>query len=391
MRWTFLILSLLVLLVAMKPAAARTVLAGYYMGEMPVAKIPVDQLTDVIYAFGEPDRSNVCRAPDVHEDTTFAQLRALRAAHPYLRLLLSIGGWGEAPQFSDVALTPRSRRAFAQSCIEQYVRRAGFDGIDVDWEFPVHGGVVGNPARPQDKRNVTALLQELRRELDALGATRHRHYYLTAATPTGRWQTGGPYDPSDSYDFPALVRYVDWLNVMTYDMNNSASPISGFNTPMSPDPLDPTPTLEHRWNNVAGAVTYYEAHGVPADKIVLGMAFYGLGYVGVSPKYGGRFSEFRSGYPETPYGVVRSKLLTDPAWQRHWSNTADAPWIYNPRTHTFFSYDDPSSLTIKASFVKRQHLRGAMFWVLGEDDASGSLLRALSDTLFTSRGPVRRH
>src|SRR3984893_7729442 len=297
----FLAVSLTALVVAPKPAVSHTVVAGYYMSEMPVSQIPAEQLTDIIYAFGEPNRRNVCQCPDAHQNAQFARLRTLRSTHPRLRLLLSIGGWGEAPQFSDVALTPRSRKAFAQSCIAQFVTRAGFDGIDIDWEFPVHGGVVGNPARPQDRTDVTALLQELHRQLEALGAANHRHYYLTAATPTGRWQTEGAYDPSDSYDFPALVKYVDWLNVMTYDMNNSASPISGFNTPMRADPRDPTPALERRWNNVTGAVEYYETHGVPADKIVLGMAFYGLGYVGVPSKNGGRFLPFRSGFPETPY------------------------------------------------------------------------------------------
>jgi chitinase len=361
-----------------------TVLAGYYIGEMPVANIPVGQLTDIIYAFGEPGKGNICHAPDSHAQAQFKNLRALRAAHPQVHLLLSIGGWGGAPQYSDAALTPRSRRAFAQSCIYQYVLQAGFDGLDVDWEFPVHGGVAGNPQRRQDKADVTALLAELRRQLDKLERSNHRHYYLTAATPTGRWQTGGAYDPSDSYDFPAIVKYVDWLNVMTYDMNNGDSPVSNFNAPMHADPHDPTPALERRWNNVSGAVTYYEQHGIPADKIVLGMPFYGLGYVGVSSKDHGRFSHYKIDYPETPYSVVRAKLLTDPAWQKHWSESAAAPWIYNVRTHTFFSYDDPRSMAVKAAFVKSRHLRGAMFWVLGEDDADGSLLRALSRVLLAS-------
>lgn len=351
------------------------------MSEMPIAKIPVDELTDIIYAFGEPGKDNVCHEPDRRQAAVFAQLRHLRTAHPNIRLLLSIGGWGGAPQFSDAALTARSRRAFAQTCIEQYVTRAGFDGIDIDWEFPVHGGVAGNPQRPQDRANITALLAELRKQLDQLGDANQRHYYLTAATPTGRWQTGGAYDPSDSYDLSGVQRYVDWLNVMTYDMNNSASPISGFNAPLHADLHDPTPALERRWNNVTGAVEYYENHGVPADKIVLGLPFYGLGYTGVSREKDGLYSTFQKDYPETPYSVVQAKLLKDSSWQKHWSVSAAAPWIYNDRTRTFFSYDDPRSIAIKASFVKHAHLRGAMFWVLGEDDADGSLLRALWSAL----------
>jgi len=361
------------------------VLAGYYDGEMPVSRIPAGRLTDIIYAFGEPGRDDVCHPPDAHQTVAFAQLRALRAAHPGLRLLVSIGGWGGAPEFSDVALTPKSRAAFARSCVNLYVVRPDFDGIDIDWEFPVHGGVQGNPQRPADKTDVSLLLEELRRALDAVGAQRHRHYELTVATPTGRWQTGGAYDPSDSYDLARVARTVDWLNVMTYDMNNSASPMSGFNAPMRADGADPTPALERRWNCVACAVDYYEMHGVPAGKIVLGMPFYGLGYIGVSARNAGRYSRFRQPFPETPYAAVVSTFLTNPQWQRHWSASAQAPWLYNAKTHTFFSYDDQRSMAIKAAFVKSRHLRGAMFWVLGEDDKDNSLLRALSNALTNSQ------
>lgn len=345
---------------------------------MPVDKIPVRKLTDLIYAFGEPGAGNVCHGPSAKEDAIFSKLRALRAAHPRLRLLLSIGGWGQAPQYSDAALTAQSRRAFARSCVDSYVARAGFDGIDVDWEFPVHGGVPQNRRRPQDRANITALLEELRRQLDVLARTTHRRYYLTAATPAGRWEYGGPYDPSDSYELARIATYVDWLNVMTYDMSTSFSPVSNFNAPMYADPKDPTPQLQRRYGNVAGAVEYYEQHGVPRDKIVLGIAFYGRGFSGVSAKNSGLYSKFAAPFPETPWATVQSQFLSDPSWQRFWSASAKAPWLYNARRRVFFSYDDPASIALKAQYARKQSLRGVMFCVLGEDDTHQSLLTALS-------------
>jgi chitinase len=363
--------------------AVLAVLAAYYFASAgtPVSSIPANKLTDVIYAFGEPGSGNVCHAVSTQQQRDFAQLRALRAAHPHLRLLLSIGGWGAAPQFSAAALTPASRRAFAASCIRQYVVNNGFDGLDIDWEFPVHGGVPQNPHRPQDRADVTLLLREIRAQLDALGAQRHRHYFLTIATPAGTWQYGGAYSPSDSYDLGAVARTVDWLNVMTYDMSNIFSPYSTFNTPMYPDPRDPTPAKQRALDNISGAVRFYERHGVPADKIVLGMAFYGRGFRGVSSKNAGLYSKFTGGYPETPWKIVKTRFLTNPAWQRYWSPTAEAPWLFNAKQHVFFSYDDPRSMAIKAAFVRRAHLRGAMFWVFGEDDAAHSLLNALQPVL----------
>ncbi|HET7812786.1 MAG TPA: glycoside hydrolase family 18 protein [Candidatus Baltobacteraceae bacterium] len=365
-------------------AAAAFVVAAYYNGAVPVEQIPADRLTDVIFAFGEPGEGNVCHDASPRQAAIFAQLRKLRAEHPHLRLLLSIGGWSAAPQFSDAALTATSRAAFARSCIASYIVREGFDGIDLDWEFPVRGGVSQNPHRPQDRADATALAQEIRSELDTLGAAAHRHYYLTAAVPAGRYENGGAYSASDSYDLAAFTKSLDWMNLMTYDMGTTFSPTSNFNAPMNEDPNDPTPAAQRIANNVTGAVASFEAAGVPASKIVLGVPFYGRGFTGVGSDRAGLYSSYSGGYPEVPWSVVSSRYLHDPQWERHWSDTAQEPWLYNAATHTFFSYDDPRAVAAKSAFVKRAGLRGAMFWVLGQDDAEQSLLRALSGPLLPS-------
>jgi chitinase len=377
------VLAGLVALSARAQAAAQV--AAYYDGGMPVARIPAAKIDDLIYAFGEPNEAGLCAPPTAAQTGTFAALRALRRRHPGLRLLVSIGGWDQAPQYSDIALTARSRRRFAASCIEAFVVGQGFDGIDLDWEFPVHGGM--SRARPQDRADATALVREFRRQLDALGRRRHRHFLLTMATPAGTWQDGGAYSVGDSYDLAALARSVDWLNVMTYDMNNIFSPASGFNAPLAADPHDPQPQPQRSRDNLTGAVRYYEAHGVPADKIMLGMAFYGRGFTGVSARDAGLYSKFSGGFPETPWKTVESQFLGSAQWVRHWSPTAQAPWLYDASRHIFFTYDDPLSLGIKADFVRRKRLRGVMIWVLGEDDRENSLLNALVSHLGPRGSP----
>jgi chitinase len=360
---------------AVPAQAASPQVVAYYDGGMPVAAIPADRLNAVIYAFEEPNAADLCARPSAAQMRIINALRRLRRRHPGLALLVSIGGWDRAPQYSDLALTAASRARFARSCVRLLIAQDHFDGIDLDWEFPVHGGM--NRSRPEDRRDATALVRELRRRLDALGRRTHRHYLLTVATPAGTWQKGGAYSVSNSYDLAALVPYVDWLNVMTYDMNTIFSPYSGFNTPLTADPRDPAPEPERSRDNLTGAVRYYEAHGVPADKILLGVAFYGRGFTGVSGRNAGLYSRYARGYPETPWKTIESRMLTSPQWVRHWSATAEAPWLYNAQRHIFFTYDDPQSLSIKAAFVRHQHLRGVMIWVLGEDDARNSLLRAL--------------
>jgi chitinase len=373
--------ALLAALLASMPSAlaAAPPIAAYYDGRMPVSKIPADKLTDVIYAFAEPNDNLLCRKPTVKQKKAFAELRHLRKSHPHLRLLVSIGGWNAAPQFSDIALSKASRTAFARSCIKRYIVQQGFDGIDLDWEFPVHGGT--NQSRPADRAHATKLVDAFRRQLDELGDLHTRHFLLTIATPAGRWQKGGAYAVTDSYNLAAIEPNVDWFNVMTYDMNNIFSPVSGFNTPLKANPDDPTPKSARKWDNLEAAVAFYQAHGVPADKIMLGFAFYGRGFTGVSSADGGLYSSYQGGYPELAWRKIHTRLLTNPAWVRHWSRTAQAPWLYNAKKHIFFTYDDPLSMAIKADYARRQHLRGAMIWVLGEDDAQHSLLRALASHL----------
>jgi chitinase len=379
--------ALLALLGLPGQARATPQIVAYYDGGMPVSQIPAQQVDDLIYAFGEPNDAGECTPPTAAQIGTFAQLRTLRQKHPGLRLIVSIGGWGAAPQYSDIALTDRSRGRFAASCMQVFLLEQGFDGIDLDWEFPVHGGM--NRSRPQDRSDATALVREFRRRLDALGRQTHRHYFLTVATPAGTWQGGGAYSVSDSYDLAALAHAADWLNVMTYDMNNIFSPVSGFNTPLAADPGDLEPAPQRPRDNLTGAVRFYESQGVPASKIMLGVAFYGRGFTGVSSRGAGLYSKYRGGYAETPWKTIRSQFLTSPDWVRHWSVTAQAPWLYNASQHIFFSYDDPISLGIKAGFARREHLGGMMIWVLGEDDPGNCLLNALVSPLAPGGSPQR--
>ncbi|WP_431137757.1 glycosyl hydrolase family 18 protein, partial [Psychroserpens mesophilus] len=76
----------------------------------------------------------------------------------------------------------------------------------------------------------------------------------------------------------ALAKVFDFINLMSYDMGTGFSSVSTFNAPLHEVPTDPLAPELRRWNNVAGAVQYYREHGVPADKLVLGVPFYGRGF-----------------------------------------------------------------------------------------------------------------
>ncbi|GHJ43446.1 chitinase [Catellatospora sp. TT07R-123] len=347
----------------------QTVLGAYLHGTdeaYPVDPAAARLLTHVFYAFATIDGGQPVLPPQAPDH--LATLAALRQANPDLRIILSIGGWG-ADGFSDAALTPGSRAAFVEKCLRL---ADGFDGLDLDWEFPVSGGPAELTHRPEDRRNATLLAQAFRQEL---GPGR----LLTAALPAGRLQTAGPYDPADSYELAALADVLDLVNVMTYDFGTGFSPVATFNAPLAEDAQDPLPPDLRRWNNVTGAVDYYESRGVPRQKLVLGVPFYGRGFRVAEPgEQAGLYQPQVDAVYAGDWRDIRRDLLPDPAWQVHRHPVARSPWLFHPETLTFVSYEDAESVEERAAYAARHGLRGAFTWHLAGDDDEHTLLAAMT-------------
>ncbi len=297
----------------------------------------------------------------------------LKRRHPHLRTLVSLGGWG-ADGFSDAALTYGSRLRLVDSCRARCFDRhpGAFDGVDLDWEFPVAGGPLEHTRRPEDRHNMTLLAGDFRRELGP-------QYLVTAALPAGRLQAEGPYDPAGSFELAELGELLDLVNVMAYDMGTGFSPVATFNAPLAEVPEDPLDPSLRRWNNVTAAVEYFLAAGVPADKLVLGVPFYGRAFRVESP--GGQDGLFQP-YTETvdvgDWRDIRAHLLSDPAWRRRRHPVARSPWLYHPARQVFVSYEDGASVAARARFAADRGLRGVFTWHLAGDDDEHSLLAEMA-------------
>ncbi|MDQ8051314.1 glycoside hydrolase family 18 protein [Luteibacter sp.] len=360
--------------------STRPVVGAYYPGgsasRYPVAQIPADKLTHLFYAFARIEDGRCAVAPDAAAH--FSSLAELKRKHPALRTIVSIGGW-EAGGFSDAALTEASRTRLVGSCVALFFdqHRGAFDGVDIDWEFPVYGGPKEISARPQDRHNMTLLAREFRSQLDTLAKARKQAFLLTAALPVGRMQSAGPYDPARSFELAELARTLDFINLMTYDMGTTFSPVAAFNAPLRADPADPLAPELRRWNNVEGGVDYYLQHGVPAEKLVLGVPFYGRGYRVTSGAGSGLYQPYSAPFQAGDWRVIKGRLLNDPKWQQHWHETAQTPWLFNPQEHIFVSYEDPRSIGIRAEMAKDRGLRGVFMWELTGDDDQQSLLKAM--------------
>jgi chitinase len=355
-----------------------------------IAELPAEKLTHVNYAFaavtpdgraalGDPCLDAGECAPGETPGSSgpggnFAELQRLKARHPHLRLLVSVGGWTGSGHFSDAAATAESREAFAASTVSLFLRRwpGLFDGVDVDWEFPVSGGLPENRYRPEDQENFTLLLAELRRRLDEeAAATGHAPFLLTVATSSVAYRAG-------NVELSRVAEIVDWINVMTYDYH-AGSGDANFNSPLFAAAGDPTPDL-----NVHASVEGYEAAGVPPRKIVIGIPFYGRAVGGVPAAGGGTFQrgdpeaagEWRTGLD---YRTLKARRPEAHGFRRVWHDDARVPSLYNPELGVWITYDDPRSVGEKARYARERGLGGVMFWELSEDD--GSLLSAVRAAL----------
>ncbi|HEY9102650.1 glycoside hydrolase family 18 protein [Chitinimonas sp.] len=364
--------------VAQDPADYKIV--AYYFSEASERlgygpeRIPADKLTHLMYAFAEVKDGKAVLTPTAEGRRQLAGLQALKRQYPKLRTLLSIGGWGGSKYFSDVALDPEARQRFAGSAVA-LMRHYGFDGLDIDWEYPVEGGAEGNIVRPADKTNYTLLLQAVRAALDKAGKPAGRHYLLTSATGAGeRWL--------NHTEMREAVRYLDWVNLMSYDFNGLWNKFSGHVAPLYHDPAyqrDGTSPL----SNVSSAIDLYRKAGVPADKIMLGLPFYGYAWKQCAPAGNGQYQDCNgpgggaNSEGSIRYGELATHFIDRNGYTRHWNDVTKTPYLVRLETGEFISYEDVESLDYKLQFLKAQRLAGAMFWEL-TGDPDGVLLDRLN-------------
>jgi chitinase len=308
----------------------------------------------------------------------FNQLNKLKLQYPHLKTLISVGGWSWSNRFSDVAADPVTRTTFAKSAVD-FIKKYGFDGVDLDWEYPVGGGLAGNSVRPDDKHNYTLLIQATRAELDAAGQADGKHYLLTIAAGAGSSFVNNT-EPA------AIAQSVDWIDLMTYDYHGGYEPFSDHNAPLYYDPKD-TVSDDPVNKNVDGTVSLYLNAGVAANKMVLGVPFYGKGWDGCANVNNGQYQPCsgasRVGTWEGgtfDFSDLQSNYINKNGYIRYVNDTTKTPFLYNASKHTFISYDDDITMKLKMDYLKSKGLAGGMLWELSAD-RNKTLLNVLSTEL----------
>jgi len=329
--------------------------------------------------------------PAFRESSNFAQLRNLKRENSKLRTMISIGGWTLSSPFFSIARDAQKRTDFAKSAV-YVMARYGFDGIDLDWEYPGGGGLdqsaLANPA--SDGANFLVLLQTLREELDRQEAKDGRGYYLSIAGPGGDEKIAN-FDPA------AVAGIVDWINVMTYDFQGGWDNYTGHQSPM----VSTDPSASRKNWSVSGAMGLYlnglnGKRGVPASQLVVGVPFYGRGWNSVPPGprndgLGQSGTEALSSLGETEFPYDRlyadgylsfayGRSMGINGYTRFWDAVAQVPYLYSATARRMITFEDPESVGIKMNYVNQTGLGGVMFWELSEDEPTAE--RSLLETIY---------
>jgi chitinase len=351
-------------------AAPRPLVVAYVFPKNSLIQpgdVDAHKLTRINYAFANLKDGRIVNG-FASDDKNIATLVALKQQNHSLTVLVSAGGWAWSGGFSDVALTRESRAVFIAS-VADYVSRHELDGLDVDWEYPALPGATEN-FRPEDQQNYTLLLSELRQSFNKLEKQLHRRLYLTIAA-------GAFSNYLAHTEMNKVARIVDTVNLMAYDYYDSADATTGHHAPLFTNPADPKKISADR------SVREFEQAGVPASKIVLGVPFYSHAWSDVPAASNGLFQPGTTLAAGQPGGAPETLLKN--GFIRFWDPIASAPFLYNPETKVFVSYDDPQSLAAKCRYVLNHKLRGVMFWNY-ESDSTGAMLDAVDAGLGVKPG-----
>jgi chitinase len=265
-------------------------------------------------------------------------------------VLISLGGWGGCKTCSETFAREESRRNFAASVTKVMVE-FGVDGIDLDWEYPAIEGYPEHPFHPKDRENFTDLILKIR---EAIG-------------PEGQlsFAAGGFTDYLEqSVDWEAVMPAVDRINLMTYDLVNGYSKITGHHTALFSTPKQIEST-DH-------CVQWLLKRGIPGHKLIIGAAFYARIWEGVEKKDWGLYQSgsFKQALDYKDY----YQLEPDSGWAHHWDMKAMAPYAYHKSKGLFATYDNAMSLHEKVLYAQKNRLGGIMFWELQCDSPKNGLL-----------------
>jgi len=330
---------------------------GYYAGRSTmVDSFPVEKLTHLCYSFTHLKGSSISIS-NGRDSAALTSCVALKKRNPQLKVIVSMGGWTGCYSCSEIFSTDSSRKIFASS-VKKLLNDFNADGLDLDWEYPAIKGPPGHPYSPNDKENFTSLIKTLR---DSLGRQKELSFAAGGFTQY----------IDESVDWVTVTPLVDRINVMTYDMITGYDTVTGHHTGLY--------STDSQKESCDHALKMLKAKGVPANKLLIGAAFYARIWENVAADKDGLYGKgkFLRG---VSYSRFAPLLSADSGFSYHWDPIAAAPYLYNADKKWFATFDDSASIVLKTRYAIKNHLNGIMFWQLADDSFSGGLLDIIDET-----------
>lgn len=340
---------------AQKNEAKRFVVIGYvggYTGLIDTNMVHAEKLTHINYAFVNIKNNRAFLAHPDKDSVNFVNLKKLKLKNPDLKILISIGGWSWSGNFSSAALSDTSRKGFAVSAVS-IIRKYALDGVDIDWEYPDQSGD-GNTYRSGDKKNYTLMFKALRDELNKAGPWHQDRLLLTAAV-------GGFKQFLQHTEMNKVAHYLDFVNLMTYDYFQDSSGVAVHHTALY------SSKKYNMQDNADKAVSDYVSAGVPLNKLVIGMAFYGRSGRLRTESLNGLGMPVNSLMGSGGYTYIKDSLLHKEGFKYYRDRKARAPFLFNASTRQFISFDDEWSVKNKCKYVEKKKMAGVMFWEYADD------------------------
>lgn len=324
---------------------------GYFAGNATLLdSFPVQKLTHLIFSFCHLN-GNKLWVSNAQDSACIQKMVSFKEKYPYLKIILSMGGWGGCKDCSPVFASDAGRMEFAQST-KELMKFFHTDGIDLDWEYPAIAGYPGHLYSADDKTNFTLLIKSLRA---ALG----KSYEISFAA--------GGFDKfiDSSIEWKEVMRIADKVNVMSYDLVHGFSKLSGHHTPLY--------STAQQKQSTDNAVNRLIEAGVPPKKIIIGAAFYGRMFEVSDTANNGLYDPARF-YRGISYSHLYDSISQQNGFKQYWDETANASYAFNRERMIEVTYDDSLSIKRKTEYAIKRKLGGIMFWQLVDDKFNGGLL-----------------
>lgn len=336
-----------------------------------------------------------------------------------LKLVASVGGWTLSQHFPAIAENANYRVAFGQAC-KDFLDQTGFDGIDIDWEFPVVGGTDGTeqingrliPAQPHSENDPIYMLDLFKAIRNAIGV----EYELSIACAQAHTRILSQYvwpgvmDEFNREDH--IMDYLDYVNTMTYDYGGYWSPSSSHNAPLYKDSNDPA--YNGSVSELIDILLDKDGGNMSPDQLVMGLGYYGRAMEGIAagpngdglyqtnPYVGAVYGSWDTNIPDREaaasldfadlkFGKALNKHhyinKPDSGFIEYWNDIVKLPYLYNPDLNGgyFVSYDDENSLAEKVRFANSRNLGGIMVWEVTQDSKEGYLTQIIHDELTSAK------